>query len=69
MILLTDAEPTIGKNPFLEAAKTPLLDILLFPGGNEWVAEKLIFEAGKGNLYKINSLIDLPEIIGKLFQM
>jgi hypothetical protein len=69
LIMLTDAEPTSGKNPIPEAAKLPMLDLLLFPGGNAWLARKLILEVASGNLYTLERVEDVPGVIKKVFKL
>ena len=68
LILLTDADPTTGKNPIPVAGKLPTLDILLFPYGNSWMGERLVLEAKKGKLYKLQSLKDVPVILSNMFK-
>ena len=67
LILLTDADPSSGSNPITEASKLPTLDILLFPDGNEWLANQLIKEATEGNLYPMASLKDVAIALQLLF--
>lgn len=67
LILLSDSEPTSGPNPFVEASKLPSLDILLFPGGNEWVAKRLTLEARKGKLLKLSKLSLIPQALQTIF--
>jgi len=67
LILLSDAEPTTGKNPFVEASKLTTLDLLLFPGGNEWVAKRLTQEARNGRLRKISKISLIPQVLESLF--
>lgn len=67
LILLSDIEPTLGKNPITEASFAPTLDILLFPAGNEWLAKSIIFEAGKGKVHKLKGLNDIPSILKEIF--
>ena len=68
LILLTDADPTAGKNPIPEASKLQQLDLMLFPEGNLWLAKKLIYEVFSGKLYKIYNYSDIPKIITKIFE-
>ncbi len=67
LILLSDAEPTSGPNPFVEASKLPSLDILLFPGGNEWVAKRLTLEVRKGKLLKLSKISLIPMALQTIF--
>ena len=67
IIMLTDADPTTGKNPIPEAAKLHQLDIMLFPDGNEFVAERLAFEAYSGAYHRIRHYNDIPKIIKDIF--
>jgi len=67
MLMLSDVDPTAGKNPITEAAKVNSLDILLFPDGNAWMAEKLIFEVYHGDYYPITSYNDIPKLLKKIF--
>jgi len=69
LILLTDADPTTGKNPIPEASKLPILDLLLFPRGNEWLGKRLVFEVPNGKLYKINKISDVVNSINKIFKL
>ncbi|MCH8906764.1 MAG: VWA domain-containing protein [Candidatus Heimdallarchaeota archaeon] len=59
LIFLTDADPTTGKNPLVVAGTISQLDILLFPYGNEWLAKRLAFEAGLGNLFPLKKIDDV----------
>lgn len=68
LILLSDAEPTFGKNPIPEASKLPTLDLLLFPGGNAWLAKKLVLEVVEGKLYVLDRIEDVPNALQKMFK-
>lgn len=67
LIMMTDADPSTGGNPIPEASKLPTLDILLFPDGNEWLANKLIKESMKGYVYPLNSFQDVLIALQLLF--
>ena len=67
LVLLSDCEPTMGKNPFVEASKLPTLDVLLFPGGNAWVAKRLTLEARQGRLLEISKINLIPQALQELF--
>ena len=68
VIMLTDADPTSGKNPIPEAAKLYKFDLLLFPDGNEFVARKLCFESFSGKYYKIKGYSQIAGYIQEIFQ-
>jgi len=57
----------MGKNPFIEASKLPSLDVLLFPGGNSWVAKRLTQEARRGKLLEISKISLIPQALQELF--
>ncbi len=67
LILLSDADPTVGKNPIIEASKLPTLDLLLFPGGNAWLGRKLVTEASYGSLHTIERFDDVMLALQSIF--
>jgi hypothetical protein len=67
LILMTDADPSTGGNPIPEASKLPTLDILLFPNGNEWLANQLIKESMNGRVFPLNSFQDVVHSLQLLF--
>ncbi|MHA2503647.1 MAG: vWA domain-containing protein [Candidatus Kariarchaeaceae archaeon] len=68
VIMLTDADPTSGKNPIPEASKLHTFDLLLFPDGNEFVAQKLCFEAHSAEYYRIKGYPQIQGIIKSIFE-
>lgn len=67
LILLSDADPTMGKNPLPEAGKIQQLDVLLFPHGNRWLGQRLAKEALRGNVQQLNKVNDVPEVLKLIF--
>lgn len=67
IVMLSDADPTSGKNPIPEASKLYKFDLLLFPDGNEFVAQKLCFEAYSGQYYKIKGYSQISGFIQDIF--
>ncbi len=63
IILLSDAEPTSGKNPILAARRLKKLDVLLFPGGNDWLGKRLAKEADQGTFTELKNTDDIPKVL------
>jgi hypothetical protein len=66
LILLSDCDPTFGKNPITEASK--ILDIMLFPNGNTWMAKRMSKEVMYGSVTEIHKVEMIPEILQKIFK-
>lgn len=66
LIILSDMDPTLGKNPIPEASKLREINIMLFPQGNQWLARKLVYESS-GEVYPISSYGEIGSIISRIF--
>lgn len=65
-ILMSDCDPTTGKNPLVVASRFDNLHIVFNPkGGNEWFAETLARE-GKGTMVKVSKISDIPKSLTKI---
>lgn len=67
LIVLTDADPTRGKNPLTAAGKLYQLDVLLFPMGNKWLGEQLSSEAQYGQTINLERPEDVPDALKEIF--
>ena len=67
LIVMTDADPTRGKNPLTVAASLHQLDVLLFPMGNKWLGKRLSEEAHYGKTIELHRPEEVPEALKKIF--